>query len=57
MNSQSLPILDVTEPLELIHKVADAASGGANQSPKRLLADLRYDRYWLADFVVAGNQQ
>ena len=55
MNSQSLPVLDVTELLELIHKVADAASGGANQSPEGSLTNLRYDRSWLFYFVVAGN--
>ena len=57
MNSQSFAILDVTELLELIHKVVDAASGGANQSPEGPLTDLRYDRGSLAYFVVAGNQQ
>jgi hypothetical protein len=57
VNSQSLPIFDVTELFELIHKVVDAASGGTNQSSERPLTDPRYNRYWLAYFVVAGNQQ
>jgi len=55
MDSQSFAILDVTEPLELIHKVVDAASGRPNQSPKCPLTDPRYNRYWLAYFVVAGD--
>ncbi len=55
MNSQSLPILDVAELLELIHKVVDAASCGANQSPECPLSDLRYDRDRFAYLVVAGD--
>jgi hypothetical protein len=55
VNSQSFPILDIAELLELIHKVVDAASCGANESPEGPLSDLRYDRDGLAYFVVAGD--
>ena len=55
MDSQSLPIFDVPLLLELIHKITDPASGGANQSSECLLADLGDDRDRLADLIVAGD--
>ncbi len=55
VNSQSLPILDVPSLLELIHKITNPAPGRANQSPECLMTDLRDDRGWLADLVVAGD--